>query len=365
MTERMNQHSGSTALDDKPTTWLAHLPGALTGLNPNDSPDQWLRELAARELDLLPLPGAGNTLLRWQILAAVASHDLSLAKLYEGHTDALAILAELVPRRALETFPNRTLWGMWAAESRVSKVIYEVASNDAKANEVKLFGTKTWCSGASHVTHGLLTAWAVDGVGPQLVTVALNQAGVVIESAAWRAVGMASSGSVDVSFDGAVAYAVGKPTDYLNRPGFWQGGAGVAACWYGGALTLGRALQKAVSQTPSTQRNPYQLAALGKVDLSLHSTAGLLREAAQWIDEHPRDNAQAVAVRVRLAAEGCARRVLDEAGRALGAAAFCHDAQFARAAADLPVFIRQSHGERDFAHLGTWATAQTPPSWNL
>jgi hypothetical protein len=41
------------------------------------------------------LPGNGATLQRWQCTALVAGYDLALLKLYEGHTDALAILAEL------------------------------------------------------------------------------------------------------------------------------------------------------------------------------------------------------------------------------------------------------------------------------
>ena len=56
--------------------------------------------------------------------------------------------------------------------------------------------------------------------------------------------------------------------------------------------------------------------------------------------------------------------MLDEAGRALGAGAFCRDAKFARAAADLPVFIRQSHAEHDFAALGE-RTAEALQPWAL
>jgi hypothetical protein len=104
---------------------------------------------------------------------------------------------------------------------------------------------------------------------------------------------------------------------------------------------------------------------LGKVDLSLQTTAALLRHAAQWIDDHPRQNAQELALRVRLAAECSARAVLDEVGRSLGAGAFCLDARFAQMAADLPVFVRQSHAERDFAALGESILAESATSWDL
>ena len=71
-----------------------------------------LHRLVAAGLDRLPMAGAGQTLERWQMLGQVASHDLSLAKLFEGHTDALAILAEL---GGPEPEPE-SLWGTWCAE---------------------------------------------------------------------------------------------------------------------------------------------------------------------------------------------------------------------------------------------------------
>ena len=79
-----------------------------------------------------------------------------------------------------------------------------------------------------------------------------------------------------------------------------------------------------------------------------------------------RADASAVALRVRLAAEATATRVLDETGRALGATPFCRDPRFARMAADLPVFLRQSHAERDCAALGERVLAhQEGPAWPL
>jgi hypothetical protein len=53
---------------------------------------------------------------------------------------------------------------------------------------------------------------------------------------------MAGSGMEDVEFTAAPAAAVGAPRAYLNRVGFWYGAIGVAACWYGGAVAIGRPL---------------------------------------------------------------------------------------------------------------------------
>jgi len=58
-------------------------------------------------------------------------------------------------------------------------------------------------------------------------------------------------------------------------------------------------------------------------------------------------------------------QVCRNVGRALGATPFCRDPHFARLAADLPVFIRQSHAERDLAHLGQRVSASATEDWSL
>ena len=342
---------------------VGRLREVLNEAPPEEGAGATLRRLVRLGLDRLPQPGSGQTLARWRALATVAEHDLSLAKLFEGHTDALAILTELGDATPLD--PASTL-GVWASEAPNGRTLIESAS---EAGEVVLSGAKCWCSGALGASDALLTAWHADGRGPQLVRIALRQPGVRVEAGGWHAVGMPGSASLDVSFTHARGRRVGAVGEYLSRPGFWQGGAGIAACWYGGALAVAGALARSTAgPAPAT---PWRSAALGKVDMALRATAALLREAAAWIDAHPRDDASAVALRVRLAAEDAATRVLDEVGRALGATPFCRDARFARAAADLPVFIRQSHAERDFAALGAQLAtagandAGTAAGWRL
>jgi hypothetical protein len=77
-----------------------------------------------------------------------------------------------------------------------------------------------------------------------------------------------------------------------------------------------------------------------------------LRATALQIDAHPADDMQSAAMRARLVVEAAASTVIEHAGRALGAAPLCRNERFDRAMADLPVFLRQSHAERDLAALG-------------
>ena len=318
----------------------------------------WLTWLRKSQLDQLPMPGKGSTLERWRALAAVAQFDLSLSKLFEGHTDALAIMEELDPERG--QVPEGA-WGVWAAETTVGRATLHPGAGSS----VLLGGAKQWCSGALTADHALLTAWDVDGRVPHLVAVALKQPGVVVDAGQWKAVGMAGSMSVRVAFSGAAAQRVGKPGAYLSRPGFWQGGAGIAACWHGGAIGLAAALRESLLAPNAGEVSGFKMASLGKVELAIGESAATLRESAAWIDDHPFLDASRVALTARLSTERCAKRVMDEVGKAMGASPFCLDEKFAKAAADLPVFIRQSHADRDFAALGERSLMRGTVAWRL
>jgi len=321
------------------------------------APDAALRAAMIRciesDLDRLPLPGAGRTLARWQQLAAVAGIDLALFKLFEGHTDALAILAEL----NAAPFSVHGIWGVWAAEPPNARVRVSQPDN----GQVRLNGRKAWCSGAQQVDYALLTAWDADDQ-PYLVAVQLDQPGVSIDAQAWQAVGMASTASVDVHLDNAVGHCVGESGEYLSRPGFWQGGAGIAAGWYGAAVALARSLHE---QRRQGRPDPHADAHLGSVDAALLGAAAAMRECAAWIDAHPCEDARLPVQRLRAQVEMAVEQVSRHVGRALGATPFCRDAHFARLAADLPVFIRQSHAERDLAQLGQLLAARQAEDWSL
>jgi alkylation response protein AidB-like acyl-CoA dehydrogenase len=274
----------------------------------------------------------------------VAACDLALVKLYEGHTDAIAILAEL---REFGRAAPGTRWGVWAAEPPHQKVIAVVEGNNgASAGRLRLEGVKPWCSGASVLTHALVTV-SRDGK-PVLAALELAQPSIGISDSGWHAVGMAATGTCEVSFDGAHARQIGAVGDYLARPGFWHGGAGIAACWYGCAVQIASVLRAQVTR----RAEPHACAHLGAADAQLAAAGALLRETAAWIDQHRRANALRRAMRARLAVEQAATAVLAHAMRALGPGPLCSEPHLARAVADLPVFLRQSHAERDEAALG-------------
>lgn len=303
----------------------------------------------------IPLPGKGDTLARWQLLATIGTQFGAVGiKLFEAHADALAILAEV----ADVTPPAATRWAVWAAEPPDAKVLCKVSvDTDTRAlaastrmrngEPVLLNGRKAWCSGASGVTHALLTCHDSEGAS-RLAVIDLHGPGVTITTDGWLAVGMAATCSGDVLLENCPALCIGGDRAYLDRPGFWHGGAGIAACWYGAVLPLADAVRRTVSQ----RKDPHAAAHLGAIDGALESAAALLRETAAWIDAHPADNAFVPAMRLRTVVEAAAQTVLHRAGHVLGAGPLCRNGRLAALYADLPVFLRQSHAERDLAALG-------------
>jgi alkylation response protein AidB-like acyl-CoA dehydrogenase len=293
---------------------------------------------------VVPLPGAGQTTERFAALAETSAVDLSLGRLVEGHTDAVAILAEAGMRP-----PPGAVLGVWAARRPDA----DVAATARPGGGWRLRGRKPWASGARLLTHALVTAACGDG-GPRLFLVALHGNAVAPRPGTWPAVGMALSESVDVDFDVAVSAdaALGPPGWYVDRPGFWFGSVGVAACWQGGALGLTRAVS---AQLAAGNPDGHQLAHLGAAAARCASMARDIDWAAQRIDATPDDPGravQAVALQVRhLIEDGCVE-VAARVGRAGGAGPLCRDQAQARRFADLPVYIRQHHAERDDETLG-------------
>ncbi|SNT06303.1 acyl-CoA dehydrogenase [Rhodococcoides kyotonense] len=288
----------------------------------------------------LPLPGSGRTEERWRRLAALSREDTVLGRLAEAHSDALAILVEL---GGPAPGPGR-IWGVWAAEPP-SPVLDAFPT----AEGWTLTGVKPWCSGANLCTDALVTARVGDR--RRLFAVDVTQDACTPIPDTWHAVGMADSDSGHVRFDHATAHPVGEPGAYIERPGFWHGAIAVAACWYGSACGVADTLHAAMR----SGSDAHAAAHLGAVAAGLRAASSSLKVAAAEIDSDPLDETGRGRFRareVRAIVEAAASDCIDRVGRALGASPLCANAEHARRVADLTVYLRQSHAEKDLAALG-------------
>jgi alkylation response protein AidB-like acyl-CoA dehydrogenase len=303
---------------------------------------EFIRAMVAGQILDLPHPGGGRTLERFEALAALGELDLTTGRLAEAHTDAIAIRTELGVLRGPSS--GDEVWGVWAAEPPNAQVL---ARRDG--NEWLLQGRKAWCSGAGACTHALVTAKGQDG--PRLFAVDLHRTGVTLVDDPWPAAALSGTDTRSVDFADATAAEVGGPRDYLDRPGFWHGAVGVAAVWYGGAVGIASALRRAAERR---EFGDIDLVHLGAVDASLWAGRAALRAAAHEIEADPTDDhgtAAVVALRTRAVVEATVAAVTDRVARALGPTPLALDGAHARRVADLALYVRQSHADRDLADL--------------
>lgn len=315
----------------------------VTTMRPRACPpvDTELRALLAAGVLDVPLPGAGGTVRRWAALASWGRGDLALARLAEGHTDAVAILAE-----AGRSPEPGCIYGVWAARP---------GGRGARLRRcgrgLTLDGTVAFCSGA-HVVDRALVVADDPGGGRSLVDVSVQPPGAQPDPDSWPAAAMAAADTLDVRFAALSVQpgdVVGDPDWYVTRAGFVAGGGGVAAVWWGGAAEL---VDRAIAHLADPP-NAHQLAHLGELNALLEAADALLVRVATALDADPTAIHALRVAQLRCAVERVVREVLDRVPRMLGPMPLSRDAGLARMLADLGIYVRQHHGERDHAALGT------------
>lgn len=313
----------------------------------NDTGRALRRLLREGALDL-PLPAAGDTPTRLARLCDLTrSATVSVGRLAEAHTDAVAILAEAgrVPAPG-------DLYGVWASNGKHGPVVLDRRTSS-------LTGTKPFCSGLGIVDRALVTVDDGDGRTFLADVDVRPSASLRWSTRSWQTPALADTATgvldlVDHPID--AAGLVGPPGWYLERPGFWHGACGPAACWAGGALGL--------VDDASTLGAGHDPAALGELRAAAWGLAAVLHRAGTEIDEHPGQVglARSRALMVRHLVERSCSLILDRFGWMAGPRALAGDGRIAQRFADVQLYVRQHGGTRDLAELGSaGSTATAPP----
>ena len=330
-------------------------------------------------------------LARWQLLSALGRTDLVIARLLEGHLDALAILTE-----AGRSAVTGALYGVWASASGGTGLTVEYGRNHISGaqsggfgqnrqedrrgeHDAVVSGLMRFCSGALLLDRALITARHGDGL--LLLDIDVRDDRLAAIPGSWPALGMDASASLDVEVAdlpvdaGAV---IGPPGFYTERAGLHLGGIGVAAAWIGGTQGL---IDATLRVLDGHEPDAHGLAHVGAVSVAVESAAATMLSAAERISHAPVDPVTGlcdlpaqelarIALLCRSCAEAAAQVAIQRLPRVVGPVALGRDADFAHRLADLEVFVRQHHGERDLARLGAaefaepWTDGAVPEqSW--
>ncbi len=333
--------SPSTSPPTSPLTVLAPLPPARR--LPADYPRHQPTVAAQRAVLTALVDDLDPASLGWaelvEALLVLGRTDVPLARLAEGHLDAVRILGQAGAEPVA-----RALYGVWASRSQQTGLRAEPVGADG----LRIDGTLRFASGAGLLDRALVPVWLADG---RHLLVDLDVTGLPVDATVWRSGAMQASRTHELRVAELAVPAgaqVGEPDFYLRRPGFFPGGVGVAACWVGGAARVVDLLRDRHPQPSPTQQSRF-----GRIRTDLVAAAATVRAAGQVLDDPPGGlDRQLLATEARAVAAEAVRRILHEARLLTGPAGLALDDGIAHAVPDLEMYTLQQNSDGDAALLG-------------
>jgi alkylation response protein AidB-like acyl-CoA dehydrogenase len=282
------------------------------------------------------------------LLRAAGAADLAWGRLYEGHVNALQLIARLGSERqrlrAQDDIACGRLFGVWNTQAGDG-----VRVDAADSRGVTIAGRKTFASGAGRVARAIVTISWPEGPA-QMAIVPMDRVSTTIDRSFWRPFGMEDSDSFAVDFTGVHLDRddlLGAPGDYDRNPWFTAGASRFVAVQTGGIEQL-VADFGAFLRRREQHGDPIQLARLGECAIAAR-TASLWTNACvdAWMryDAIPGDIAEAELLvtvdAARSAVERCALDVAERVERGVGARGLLETEPFARRLRDLRMYLRQ------------------------
>ena len=282
------------------------------------------------------------------VLRLVGYGSLALGRLYEGHVNALQLVALYGgPEQRERLFADARdghLFGVWNTEPPEGGLTLEDG-----AGGLRLAGVKTFASGAGYVTRALVTSRGPGGSGTLMLVVPLEP-GTRADLSAWRAHGMRASATGTLDFAGIAVAAediLGGPDDYFRQPDFSGGAWRFAAVQLGGIEAVFDIWRGHLAAT-GRGGDPHQLARLGEGAIAVEGARLWVERAAQAVSDPalPPERVVALVNLARLAVERAGLDVLQLAQRSVGLQGFLRPHALERLSRDLATYLRQPGPDR-------------------
>ncbi|WP_242181880.1 acyl-CoA dehydrogenase [Sphingomonas sp. CARO-RG-8B-R24-01] len=302
---------------------------------------------------LLPVPGdprdAAEMLALLRQLYRIARRDLPLARLFEGHVDALQILQRYDDRAGVDAVMalagQGRVFGVWNAA---------IPDDPLRVVDGRLHGGKSFASGAGIVDYAL--AGADTPEGNRLLLIDLAASAPSIDRAWWNVIGMERSQTHMVRWDDAGSdtfRTIGAPGDYAREPYFSGGALRFVACHAGGVAALFDHVRDHLQATARSE-DPHQLGRLADLYGAASAAADAVRTVAlSWPDAGYSERVAAA----RLAVAAAAERAITLAQQAVGVSGMFVDHPLAAAMTDLMVYLRQPAPDAQRMRVGKAAAS--------
>lgn len=294
-------------------------------------------------------------------LMRIAGANLSLARLYEGHVNALRLI-ELHGNpqqlsRALALIAQGGFLGVWGAEGE----------RPLREEGELLNGAKIFASGLGTVSHAVVSVGGMEGrIGLVPVRDSTRQS-----PQEWRMPGMRATRSGGYDFTGVSLDDVdwiGEPGCYPTEPGFVSGVWRIAALQLGATLGL---LDAAARRLRALERMEAeaQLIRLGPPVMRTLAADGLVLRAARFAESDEAfdlpERAAVLSATARLLTEELGQHAIAAVEQSIGLGHFEPQSETGRIARDLAVYMRQAARDALTKRVGAHVLCREASIWEL
>jgi alkylation response protein AidB-like acyl-CoA dehydrogenase len=303
--------------------------------------------------------------------AQLAKADLSLARCWEGHANALTLID------ALGTDPQRTRWFEGVVERGEKWVAWSGEPQAPKPGEVRRFGTTVtrtedgWVVDGSKAfaTSATGADWSILLVSPAgpggarqsgtddsllLLACQLSHPSITVDTSWWDPIGMRATASHIVTFHQTPipnAWRIGEPGAYLREgwqtafiPHYAASFLGASECAYSYALEY--------IERQAKGSDPYVQQRVGRMSIDIHTAHLWLAHVAALWDSDRRSPARAAGNQARHLIEHLALSTIDNCVRACGARSLIRPSPVERILRDLTFYVRHDNDDHILATIG-------------
>ncbi len=286
------------------------------------------------------------------LLHEVGRSNLVLGRIFEGHVNALQLIAqygtrEQLRRAADDVVARNAVFGVWNTGPQGKPEVEQVAGGI-----YRLSSGKTFASGAGSIDHAVVTG-SLDS-GWQMMVLPLNEISYRIDYDSWHPFGMHASDSFAVDFTGAEVSGddlLGDKEDYYREPFFTGGALRFSAVQLGGASALLQFTRDFLLET-GRAHDPHQLVRLGRIAVAVQSGRQWIEQSAQWLESEDLSRLPARAHMTRIAAAEICTTVMDLVEVSIGARGLLAGQPFARMLRDLRMYLRQAGADNAVTSIG-------------
>jgi alkylation response protein AidB-like acyl-CoA dehydrogenase len=274
------------------------------------------------------------------ILRLLGSANLSIARIFEGHVNAVSLAARYGTRDQLRTLSEVVAKGglsaVWGADDAKGLVVIDDGTRSV------LEGRKILASGAGFVTDPIVTA---NAHGVQVMCLLHLTMDETIDLSGWNAQGMRSTATGSIDLSGTVLSPdnrIGVAGDFMRQP-YFSGGAWRFCAAHVGATERLVDLYRDHLVSRNRGEDPYQLQRLAHCITSAKTARQWVEEAARRLsmDETDPCNPVAFANLTRMVTERCALDVMEAVQRGVGLTSFVRPHPIERISRDLATYLRQ------------------------